>query len=294
MNRRDFLRTVALGALTARFGNIDQIYANHDVPIDQTIVAIFSDPHIHGPETSQYYVRFKQGVANVLAMNPRPANLLIYGDVAFDHGERKDYEIFRELIKPIENAGINWEVAMGNHDRLAVFRDVFPEKFEKPQPLKDRYINIVETPNADFVLLDSYLENKVAGSITPEQQEWLVEKLKHYTEKPVFVGCHHHLKDAKIADLLKPCPKFVAYLHGHLHFYRSPRQEDISTLCFPSLGCWGDMGFVMAHISENEAVFTPTIDAYLWPKWNPEKDPVDDLEPYLAQLNANSPVFKLP
>ncbi len=294
MKRRDFLRVVALGAITARFGDVERLFADDSIPLDPTIVAIFSDPHLHGPETSQYYVRFKQGIAKVLAMNPRPANLLVYGDVAFDHGEREDYVLFRELIKPLEDAGIHWEVAMGNHDRIAVFRDVFPERFEKPQPIDNRYINVVETPNADFILLDSYLENEVAGSIIPEQKEWLVEKLKSYEKKPVFVGCHHHLKDTKIADLLKPCPKFVAYLHGHLHFYRNPRQEDIATLCFPSLGCWGDLGFVVAHVSETEAIFTPDIDAYQWPKWNPKKDPVDDLEPYLAQLNANSPVFQLP
>ncbi len=292
MKRREFFHVVALGAITARFSNLEKVLADAAVPLDPTIVAIFSDTHIHGNDSTQHVIRFKQSVVKVLAMNPRPANLLIYGDVAYLKGLVEEYELFRELIKPIENAGIHWEVAMGNHDRIANYRKVFPERFEKPQPIEGRYINIVETPNADFILLDSYLEDKVEGSIIPEQKEWLAEALKKYSEKRVFVGCHHPLAQAGIDNLLKSCPGFVAYLHGHHHYYRTPFQKGLPTMCFPSLGHWGDMGFVTAHISETEAIFAPDIDAYLWSQSGYMKEPIKDVETYLAQLNANSPVFK--
>ncbi len=293
MNRRDFLRAIALAAVTARFGNVEQIFADTTVPLDPTIVAIFSDVHVHGPETIQHVVRFKMGVAKVLAMNPRPANLLIYGDVAYLQGKVEEYELFRELIKPIEEAGIHWEIAMGNHDRIANYRKIFPERFEKPQPIENRYINIIETPNADFILLDSYKEGEVQGWICPEEKEWLKETLKRYTDKPVFAGCHHPLSQTKIAGLLKECPKHVAYLHGHYHYYRSPVKEDVPTICFPSLGHWGDLGFMTARITPEEAVFVPDIDAYLWSKAGYVKEPIQDVEPYLEALNANSPTFKL-
>ncbi|MGI6401352.1 MAG: metallophosphoesterase family protein [Thermoguttaceae bacterium] len=293
MNRRDFLHVVALGAIAARFGNISNIMADTTVPLDPTIVAIFSDTHIHGPETTRQASRFKQGVAKVLAMNPRPANLLIYGDVAYLEGKVEEYKLLRELIKPIEDAGIHWEITLGNHDRIANYREIFPERFEKPQPIEGCYINIVETPNADFILLDSYLEGKIAGAIEPEQREWLVETLKNYEDKPVFVGCHHPLNQTLLADTLKACPKCVAYLFGHHHYYRSSVQDGVKTLCLPSLGHWGDLGFVTAHISENEAVFAPDIDDYLWSNSGYVKEPEKDVEAYLAALNANSPVFQL-
>ncbi|MBR4752678.1 MAG: metallophosphoesterase [Thermoguttaceae bacterium] len=290
MNRRDFLRAVAVATVSSQFVDIGKLLAE-DVPIDENIVAIFSDVHLYGSETVQQVVRFNQSVCKVLAMNPRPANLLIYGDVAYDQGTVENYELFRELIKPIEAAGINWEVAMGNHDRLENFRQVFPQRFERKALVEGRYVNIVETPHADFILLDSYLKGQVRGEISPEQREWLVQTLKKYDDKPVFVGCHHHLADTKIGDVLKACPGFVAYLHGHLHYYRTPVQEEIKTICFPSVGHWGDMGFMTARLTDKEATFVPDLDAYQWSKYGYVKEPEKDVESYLKALNENSPTF---
>jgi hypothetical protein len=293
MNRRDFFRTVALAAIASRVTSFNQLLAA-DVPLDENIVAIFSDTHIWGPETVQQVVRFNQCAAKVLAMNPRPANLLIYGDLAYSHGEIENYELLRKLLNPIEDAGIRWEVAMGNHDRLENYRKIFPERFKEAQPIDGKYINIVNTPHADFILLDSYLEGEVRGEICPEQQKWLVETLKEYTEKPVFVGCHHQLSDTKIGDLLKACPKFVAYLHGHQHYYRSPVEDGVKTICFPSVGHWGDMGFATAFLTDKEATFVPDIDEYLWSKYGYVPESEKEVENYLKELNNNSPSFILP
>lgn len=292
MNRRDFLRSIASAAFAVPFLNVEKLLAA-DAPLDENTLAIFSDTHLHGPETVQHVVRFNQCATKVLAMNPRPANLLIYGDVAYLEGKVEEYELFRKLIKPIENAGIHWEIAMGNHDRIANYRQVFPERFEREQPLEGRYINIVKTPRADFILLDSYLQGQVRGEISPEQREWLVQTLKQYDKKNVFVGCHHHMRDTKIAEELKACPKFVAYLHGHLHYYRTPIDEDVKTICFPSVGHWGDLGFMTVSLSETEATFAPFIDAYQWSKYGYVKEPEKDVEGYLKKLNDNSPTFAL-
>ncbi len=284
------MRVVALAAVSSRFISVEKLLAEN-IPLDDNFVAFFSDVHLYGSETVQQVARFNQSVRKVLAMNPRPANLLIYGDIAYDHGTIENYELFRELIKPIEVVGINWEVAMGNHDRLENYRRVFPERFEKNPLVEGRHVNIIETPNADFILLDSYLEGQVRGEISPEQKEWLQETLKKYVEKRVFVGCHHHLTDTKIDDILKVCPGFVAYLHGHLHYYRSPVQGRIKTICFPSVGHWGDMGLMTAQLSNKEATFVPDIDAYQWSKYGYVKEPEKDVESYLKTLNDNSPTF---
>lgn len=294
MNRRDFFRVVALSAFTAQFGKVNRLLADDSIPIDPNIVAIFSDAHLKNPETIQSVVRFNQCVDQIIAMNPRPAQLLIYGDIAWDSGQIDDYELFKRLIEPVEKAGVAWEVAMGNHDRLPNFRKVFPERFEKTQPVENRYVHVVETPKADFILLDSYLEGQVRGAISAEQKEWLAETVKAYEAKPFFVGCHHPLKETGLAELLKSCPKFAAFLHGHHHYYRSPIQEEIQTICFPSTGLWGDLGFTIANLTDEEAIFAPHIDGYQWSKWGYVREPEKNVEEYMAQLNANSPIVKLP
>lgn len=293
MNRRDFLKAVVFSSFTASIYNLDQLLAN-DTPFDENLVAVFSDIHLHLPETTQQVVRFNQCVQKVLAMNPRPANLLIYGDIAYSSGEMESYELFKKLIRPIEEAGIKWEITMGNHDRIANFQKIFPDRV-KPEPfVKDRYVNIIKLPHADFIMLDSYLKDQVRGEICVEQQEWLSETLKGYNEKPVFVGCHHPLKETQIVDILKTCPKFVAYLHGHSHYYRTPAFNDVKTICFPSVGHWGDMGFMLGNITATEATFTPFIDAYQWSKYGYVKEPEKNVEQYLKELNDNSPSFVYP
>ncbi len=294
MNRRSFLKAVALAAFASREFDFNLLSADETVALDPNIVAVFSDVHLYAPETVQQVVRFKMCVAKVLAMNPRPANLLIYGDVAYDAGKVENYELFKKLIKPIEDVGIKWEVAMGNHDRLADYRQVFPERFEKKANVEGRYVNVVETPRADFIMLDSYLKDQVRGEISPEQQEWLVEELKKYASKPVFVGCHHPLYETKIQDVLKACPSFVAYLHGHSHYYRTPIFEDVQTLCFPSVGHWGDMGFTTIGLSEKEAFFAPDIDAYLWSKYGRIKEPEKDVDAYMKALNEHTLTLNFP
>ncbi len=294
MNRRDFLKAVALTAFSSSFNNPDKLFATN-VQLDENIVAIFSDPHIlHNPADSQQVVRFNQCVAKVLSMNPRPAKLIIYGDVAYSSGELESYELFRKLIHPVEAAGIQWEIAMGNHDRLENFQKVFPEKFTQSPLVEGRYVNIVETPHADFIILDSYLTGEVRGEISAEQQEWLKATLKKYTKKPVFVGCHHQLENTKIESILQECPKFIAYIHGHRHYYRTPMHNGIQTICFPSTGHWGDMGFMLANLEPNQVTFTPNIDAYQWSKYGYITEPEKDIEKYLQELNDNSPTFVYP
>ncbi len=302
MKRRDFLRmavlTMCSGTVFSAPAWAEEVTKNvtDDVPLDKDLVAIFSDIHIWNKPESQQVVRMKVAIQKILAMNPRPATLLIYGDVAYDAGGVENYRFVRELLEPIEKAGIQWEVAMGNHDRLSDFQQVFPERFVKKSPIPNRYINIVETPKADFILLDSYLKGQVRGEIESEQRAWLVETLKKYEKKPVFVGCHHPLRETKLEAELNACPGFVAYIYGHNHWWMNSVSDNIPQICFPSVGHWGDMGFVMLNLTETEATFVPDLDAYQLPGWYKKSEHlpesyrdkhirVTNIEKYLEQLN---------
>lgn len=268
--------------------NLPSATAGENVPLDPDLVAIFSDAHLSDADSSQQVRRFKMCVEKVLAMNPRPANLLIYGDVALDRGNVEDYLKFKSLIQPIEKAGIHWEVTMGNHDRLQNYRQVFPERFQEKPLVEDRCVHIVETPKADFILLDSYLKNEVRGEIDPTQRAWLDETVKKRSDKPFFVGCHHPLRETKIENVLKQSPSFAAYLHGHNHCWTNAAKQDVPTICFPSTGHWGDMGFVMVHLTENDAAFVPDIDEFLFSIWSGKAAPLIPVEKYLKILNETT------
>ncbi|MDO4628434.1 MAG: metallophosphoesterase [Planctomycetia bacterium] len=311
MKRRDFLRmTVLTMCSTPVFSAstwADEVTENvtNDVPLDKDLVAIFSDTHILNRPKAQEVVRVKTAIQKILAMNPRPATLLIYGDVAYDAGGVDTYRFVRELLEPIKKAGIHWEATMGNHDRLNDFQQIFPERFTKKSPIPNRYINVVETPKADFILLDSYLKGQVRGEIEPEQRAWLVETLKKYEKKPVFVGCHHPLCETNLEVELRACPGFAAYIHGHCHWWMKSESDNIPQICFPSVGCWGDMGFVMLNLTETEATFIPNLNAYQLPGWYKKSEhlPEDyndkdihttNVEKYLEQLNDAIVTIKLP
>ena len=295
MKRRDFLRMTAAAMFTAASSPWSESWAddlsdltdatNDSVPLDENIVAIFSDTHTQVPITTHQPQRLIQCVKAVLNMNPRPANLLIYGDVAYLQGRVEEYQLFKRIIAPIDKAGIKWEAAMGNHDRLKNFYTVFPERREKTPPVVHRYVHVVKTPRADFILLDSYMEGQVRGEIRPDQRAWLEDQLKAYavTAKSVFVGCHHPIHETGLQNLLASSPNCAGFIHGHWHRWSTHPVGNLPTLCFGSTGHWGDCGYALAHLSEKDALFVPYIDAFIM--HDLIKKPIQDVPAYLKQLN---------
>ena len=53
---------------------------------------------------------------SVLALNPRPAHLIVNGDCALSNGKEAEYKEFLRLVEPIRAAGITVHVTIGNHD----------------------------------------------------------------------------------------------------------------------------------------------------------------------------------
>lgn len=295
MNRRDFLRMTA-AAMFAAVSPWSEAWAddlsdlmdstNDSIPLDENIVAVFSDTHIRFPVTAHQPTRLIQCVRAILDMNPRPANLLIYGDLARAQGLVEEYELFRKIIAPIDKAGIRWEAAMGNHDRLNNFYAAFPERKEEKPLVPDRYVHIVKTPRVDFILLDSYMEGESRGEIRPNQRAWLEDRLRQYTEtqKPVFVGCHHGIHHTDLRELLTSSLCCAGFLHGHSHRWRSFVADTLPMLCFGSTGSWGDLGYAIGHISEKDVLFVPHLDKFVMNERFIKK-PIPDVDAYLKKLN---------
>lgn len=268
MNRRLFLeRMLAAGSMMALgdFAAFQKVEAatTTTAAIDEDLWVFVSDLHVH-PEGYQPE-QLRKVVNEILRMNPLPSAVIEFGDLAYLTGRVEEYELAKEILAPIEAAGIRLVLGMGNHDRREEFAQVFPEHAAQSL-LKHRYVNIVEGKYADLIMLDTLNQGDdkstwiTPGTMDEEQRTWLANTLANY-KKPVFVASHHPIKEVGIANLLFSAPTCVGYVHGHDHRWLTNWLEHnygdthiIPTLCLPSTGHWGDIGFVTLRQSVNEAV----------------------------------------
>lgn len=255
------------------------------IPLDENLVALLSDTHVTQDKNNPHQRDgLSRCIREVLALNPHPANVLFYGDLAFNHGETNDYRLLKALVKPLEDAGICWSACFGNHDRRAAFYSVFPERKATVPLVPDRLVTVVKTPHADFILLDSCLEGPVNGGLDDAQRAWLKETLAH-TTKPVFVGAHHPIGETGVAGLLASNVVYTAYIHGHNHLWLQRNEQGVDTLCLPSTGHWGDIGYVLVKLDAGGAVFTLHQRDYYTPR--PAKKPEDVKPEWKARVQKN-------
>ena len=277
MDRRNFLASLAAlglqGVLLDAKGAVRLAEALPDgarrpahkaAAFDDNLVCIISDLHVN-PEGYQPG-RLERTVADILSLDPLPRNVIALGDLAYLTGKPAEYTRLKELIAPLEAAGIRLTLGMGNHDKRANFAEAFPA-YAAASRMKERFVFVVETPRADFIVLDSLQESTslhkwiTPGAIDDAQREWLQDTLATYTAKPVFVMSHHPLGEIKIDKFLVDCPSCCGYIHGHDHVWRPGwikknyhDRDLVRTLCVPSTGHWGDIGYTLLRLEETQAV----------------------------------------
>lgn len=248
---------------------------------DEDLVVFISDLHCN-PDGYQAG-KLAKVVEEIVSMRPLPRNVIALGDIAYLTGRMEEYQRLKLILDPIEAAGITLTLGMGNHDRRDNFKAVFPEQAAKSL-MKDRLVYVVETPKADIIVLDSLQQGAdtktwiTEGAICDEERAWLVETLAKYKDKPVFVSSHHPIKETAIQKELLSCECCRGYIYGHDHrwrrdwFKRSYSDTRIvPTLCMPSTGHWGDIGYVTFHIGDDKAVAKLHELEFFFPK--PAEDP---------------------
>jgi len=241
---------------------------------DDDMVVFISDLHTN-PDGYQPE-KLRKVISDILAMRPLPRNVIALGDLAYLTGRPDEYAALKPVLAPIEEAGISLTLAMGNHDRRAEFGEAFPEHAAKSL-LKDRYLYIVRTPYADFIVMDSLQEGEdtttwiTPGSINDELREWLERTLAEY-RKPVFVCSHHGIRETGLTKLLAGTPCCRGYIHGHNHRWTKDWTEVwggdchvVRTLCLPSTGHWGDIGYVTVKLDSEKAVATLHESEFFFP-----------------------------
>ena len=262
-SRRAFLTGLAAagGMMAGRAASAQAIASRLKGP-DPNLAVFISDLHVNGLKsevpTHQYEEAcFSKTVAAILALDPLPANVVCFGDIAYHWGQREDYVLESRLMKPLVDAGIRLTLGMGNHDRRGNFLEVWPE-YAKTSPVAGRIVSKVELPHVDLLMLDTLNALEVEkfkksnpGEMDGAQREWLAETLKAAT-KPVLTCAHHKPNEDKVnlGDLLLKSAACRGHIHGHWHKWARDfihagwnPQHVKPYVGLPSTGHWGDIGY---------------------------------------------------
>lgn len=230
ISRRKFLAqtlTAAAGlALAPRL-----LAASKDTEAD--FWALLSDTHIaadprrvsHGANMTDHLTAVTR---ELTGLSQNPAGVFVTGDCAFDAGLMEDYGTFANLLTPLREEGMPIHLTLGNHDNRERFWDALKEENLASRPLPDRQASLLQTPHANWFILDSLEKtNYTPGMVGPEQLDWLASNLDSNKDKPALVLVHHNpgfhgkvggLKDAEaMFKVIRPRRQVKACIYGHTH-----------------------------------------------------------------------------
>ena len=277
---------------------------------DDNLTVFVTDIHVGGlPENSPNPKRRLEGfVDEVLAMRPRPKRVVSLGDLAYLRGLPEDYAASKPALKRLEAAGIELVFCMGNHDRRSAFNEAWPGHFAH-SPVPGKFVRVVSLGTADLVVLDGLqgaddrprTENgPVPGILHADVWDWCRKELPRL-KRPFFVCSHFPIGDLKLpAKKKKPdakpttlgmwliahAPMCKGYIHGHDHRWRPEwtkanyaTAKTLRTLCLPSNGLWGDIGYAIFRTSADRAVCTLEIRDFFFPR-----EPETSLRPAAWQI----------
>lgn len=256
---------------------------------DPNLSIFLSDPHVPGDgvqpdkweiDFSVMYNRLSALVDEILAMRPRPANVVVFGDIAYLRGEAADYRKSAPLYRKLEAAGIRVTIGMGNHDKRKPFLESFPE-YRTSTLVPGEIVSRVSLGHADLFLLDSLNEpsSGLAG-MSPAQKKWIQETLPKW-DRPFFLGAHHHANEIPFGN--RPLSKYVVglknfrgFIHGHWHSWQEWTMLDWGkggfrrAIGLPSTGFWGDIGYVTFRTDAKLATATLVQREFYFPRFHPD------------------------
>jgi len=256
--------------------------------VDENLSAFLSDIHVSGwnvkGQPTYQNALFEQAVDQVLAMNPRPARVVVFGDVALWKGRHEDYEASLPGFRRLTEAGVDLYVTTGNHDHRDVMFRYHPRQKDLT-PVPGRFVSVVNLGSADLFLLDTLDENPkgegadnpVPGKLDAAQADWLT-KAAAAAKRPYLIGSHHPPQEVRIGgrdvrSVFAKDPHFAGYVHGHDHrWYTQWHHSDWAkprinrSACLPSTGWWGTIGFATLKTFADRAELRLVQNDFFFPK----------------------------
>ena len=268
VDRREFIKG-SLFLSGAAFSISSRAKAvGESVRLDQNRVALLADTHISDDPKRSYpgtkwpgspvkeeeheWVNMAdslvQSAREVIALNPRPANLIINGDCALSRGTEAEYKEFLRLIEPIRKAGITVYITIGNHDTR--------EKLWKRLPFLKKeqmglHTDVLELPHTNLILLDTGKRGTMEG----KQLDWLEQQLDKHTDKPALVFAHFNplpnrgvrpirgMRDGEVLlKILAQRKHAKAYIHGHTHEWQHSKTGSIEIIGQPAVSYYFGKG----------------------------------------------------
>lgn len=264
--------------------------------VDPNLSVFLADPHVPGDgvkpdkweiDMSVMYNRFSGLVDEILAMRPLPANVVVFGDIAYLRGEAADYRKSAPLYRKLEQAGIRVTIGMGNHDKRDPFLESFPE-YRASTLVPGEIVSRVSLGHADLFLLDS-LDEQSSGraGMSAAQKKWLKDALPGW-KRPFFLGAHHQPDEIpfgkhSLKKYVVRLKNFRGFIHGHWHTWQEwtmldwVKGDSRRAIGLPSTGFWGDIGYVLFRTEERMATATLVQREFYFPRFSPDpakRDPM--------------------
>jgi Icc protein len=269
ITRRQFIqRSLAFGGTAIMAPHALAAADRKGAGLDQSRVALLADTHISA-DSSQRYPGTKwpgtpvkeedhewvnmadcltEAAKSIIALNPRPAHLIVNGDCALSNGKESEYKEFLRLVEPIRAAGITVHVTIGNHDNRENLWKLLP--FLKREQI-GVHAGVIELPHANLVLLDSGKR----GVLGEEQLDWLAKELDQRTDKPALVFGHFNpypnrgirankgMRDgASLLKLLAERKHARGYFYGHTHEWQYDQRDHLHLINQPAVSYYFGKG----------------------------------------------------
>ena len=269
ITRRQFVvSSLALGSTAMMMSRASATADREPAGWDPNRVALLADTHISADpdrvypgtkwpgspvkESEHESVHIAQclvaAAQSVIALNPRPAHLIINGDCALSNGKETEYKQFLRLVEPIRAAGITIHVTIGNHDNRENLWKLLP--FLKKEQMGVQ-AGVIELPHANLILLDSGRK----GALGEKKLNWLSQQLDERADKPALVFGHFNpypnrgvrpiegMSDgASLLKLLAERKHARAYVYGHTHEWQHDQRDHLHLINQPAVSYYFGKG----------------------------------------------------
>ncbi|MDO4575314.1 MAG: metallophosphoesterase [Planctomycetia bacterium] len=225
--------------------------------VDEHQVIFVADAHVT-KEKPENLAKFQEVCQMILALRPRPSAVVLVGDCVDSRDDRESYQAVRKALEPLMAVGIPLRFCLGENDSRTTFFEVFPEYSPEQSLVAGKWVNRLEMPRADFLLLDTSEEG-----LGKTQEEWLNATLETYrpSGKPVFVVSHKSLADLQWGGGETLPPSFMAWIHGDAHRWGDRSKDVPRTLSLQSTAYSADgadhQGFCYLQLDRYEFICRP-------------------------------------